>query len=123
MTENTRTNLVITKCLDTIRSMTASGDVMDAQYVQFEDDLQDLFTLLDVKHRIDFDDGLISIATEVAKKVTINTALFQIVKRNMVKVLENNNYRFDMFFELFENWCGNGRHFILKEDPELLVEV
>jgi len=123
LTETKRTNLVITKCLETIRSMTASQDIMDAQFVQFEDDLQDLFTLLDAKHRIDFDDGLLSIVTEVAKNVSLNTAVFQIVKRNMVKVLENNNYRFDLFFELFEYWCINGHKFILEEDPELLVEM
>jgi len=123
LTETKRTNLVITKCLETIRSMAASQDIMDAQFVQFEDDLQDLFTLLDAKHRIDFDDGLLSIATEVAKNVSLNTAVFQIVKRNMVKVLENNNYRFDLFFELFEYWCINGHKFILEEDPELLIEM
>ena len=103
--------------------MVASQDVMDSQFVKFEDDLQDLFTLLDAKYKIDFDDGLIAIATEVARNVSINTALFQIVKRNMTKVLENNNYCFDLFFELFEYWCKNGHHFILTEDPELLIEM
>lgn len=103
--------------------MVASQDIMDNQFFNFEDDLQNLFSLLDVIHRIDFEDALISIATEVAKHISMNTTLFNIVHRNMLAILEKNEYSFAMFFELFYYWCFNGHNFISSTFPELLTEV
>lgn len=120
---NERSNIVIAKCLGTIRNMTASRDLMESHFIDFEDDLQNLFTLLDGLHRINFEDDLIAIATAVAKNVAFNSSLFVALKRNLVKILEKNDYSFEMFFELFYHWCMNGCLFILTDYPELLVEV
>ena len=103
--------------------MVASRDLMESSFVDFEDDLQNLFTLLDGLHRINFEDDLIAIATEVAKNVAFNSSLFVALKRNLVKILEKNQFSFEMFFELFYHWCMNGCLFILTDYPELLVEV
>lgn len=121
--DSTRTNLVIQKCLEAIRNMVATKDIIDEGFIAFEDDLQNLFVLLDRIDKIEFENYLLDITTEIAKNVSINTTIFEIVERNLIRILQKNDNVIDNVFDLFYHWCYNGCVFISTEAESLLKEV
>jgi len=103
--------------------MVATKDIIDEGFIAFEDDLQNLFVLLDRIDKIEFENYLLDITTEIAKNVSINTTIFEIVERNLIRILQKNDNVIDNVFDLFYHWCYNGCVFISTEAESLLKEV
>ncbi len=118
-----RTNPIINKCLNTIQKMLSKSDFIQEAFVACEDELQNLFVFLDIINKIEFEDELLQIATQIAKHTTINSSIYSIIQKNLGIILQKSDKTIDNLFELFYYWCLNGYKFILAENEELLADV
>lgn len=114
---------MIVKCLGAIENLLSCQDIIDECFMAAEDELQNIFTLLDVLQNIEFENELISIATQIAKNTTINTPIFSIIQRNLKAIYEKNEKCLSNLFDLFYYWCLNGYNFINTENESLLYDV
>lgn len=103
--------------------MLESEDFMEEAFVACEDDLQSLFVLLDIIQKIEFEDELLAIATQIIKNTNINSPIYSIIQKNLTSILNKNDKIIDNLFELFHYWCLEGYKFIIEENEELLSDV
>jgi len=81
---------------------------MEEAFVAMEDDLQNLFVMIDALKQIEFELEFVDIAAQIAKNTSnIDTPIFEILGRSLVPILEKNDSSIDIYFELFYYWCYN----------------
>ena len=89
----------------------------------FEDELQNVFTLLDIVKTIDFEELIIDILNELIPKLTVASPLYDIVQRNLKSILEKNDYDISIFFWTFYNWCTYSMRILSLEKDDLILDV
>ena len=121
---NEGVNMIIDRCLQAICMIVSVKQVMDDNYISFEEDLIGLYSLLEHIRKIEFYDHLLHIATEIMKQIPGYSPIYSIIQKYLFNMLNKNEDVLDTyFFGLFYYWAKNGNEWITSQNPDLLYDV
>lgn len=83
-------------------------DVFEDVYVDSEDDIQNLFVLLDKLPKIEFEDKIVQLAGAITKNISnIDSPIFRKMGLKLIDLLKKNDFVISDFFDFIFYMCYN----------------